>query len=110
MPGGFTEPLGLLAFPAIKLAGYAAFALYLNKVFPDKPRNVLLVGASRMLLGLAFGTLLAFLSFPFVFVFGIGVLIYIVGLIPVRMLEWWILIKGFYSLDRPLKRSELTSR
>lgn len=107
MPGGFSEPLGLLAFPAIKLAGYTAFAIYLNSRFPDDPRNIFLVGLSRMLLGLVFGTLLAFPSFPFVFVFGIGVLIYVAGLIPVRILEWWILIKGFYSFDRPLKRSEL---
>ncbi len=103
MPGGLTEPLGLLAFPAIKAAGYTAFAIYLNRVFPNNPRNIFAVGFSRMLLGLGFGTLLAFLSFPF----GIGVLIYIAGLIPIRILEWWILIKGFYSFDRPLERSEL---
>lgn len=107
MPGGITEPLGLIAFPAIKAAGYTAFAIYLNNRFPDKAKNVFIVGISRMLLGLAFGTLLAFLSFPFVFVFGIGLLIYLVGLIPVRVLEWWIIIRGFYSFDRPLKWPDL---
>lgn len=107
MPGGITEPLGLIAFPAIKAAGYTAFAFYLNNRFPDKAKNVFIVGISRMLLGLAFGTLLAFLSFPFVFVFGIGLLIYLVGLIPVRVLEWWIIIRGFYSFDRPLKWPDL---
>jgi len=107
MPGGITEPLGLIAFPAIKAAGYTAFAIYLNNRFPDKTRNVFIVGISRMLLGLAFGTVLAFLSFPFVFVFGIGLLIYLVGLNPVRVLEWWIIIRGFYSYDRPLKWPDL---
>lgn len=34
-------------------------------------------------------------------------LIYLVGLIPVRVLEWWIVIKGFYSSDRPLEWAEL---
>ena len=109
MPGGLSEPLGLIAFPAIKAAGYTAFAIYLNRKFPNNPRNIFAVGLSRMLLGLGFGILLAFLSFPFVFVFGIGVLIYIIGLIPVRILEWWITIKSFYSLDQPLSWSEMSA-
>ncbi|MEZ5423960.1 MAG: hypothetical protein R2682_12840 [Pyrinomonadaceae bacterium] len=107
MPGGFAEPLGLLAFPAIKLAGYTAFAVYLNRSFPENPRNILAVGLSRTLVGLIFGTILALLSFPFVFVAGIGSLIYIVGLIPVRILEWWLIIKAFYSLDTPLSWPQL---
>lgn len=97
MPGGFSEPLGLLAFPAIKAGGYTAFAIYLNRLYPDSPRNIFYVGVCRMLLGLAFGTVLALLSFPFVFVSGLGLLIYVVGLIPVRGLEWWIIIREFYG-------------
>lgn len=56
-----------------------------------------------MLLGLVFGTFLAFLSFPFVFVFGLGVLIYVLGLIPIRVLEWWIILKIFYQDDTEQK-------
>lgn len=97
MPGGFSEPLGLLAFPAIKAGGYMAFAVFLNRSFPDSPRNIVYVGGCRMLLGLAFGTVLALFSFPFVFVSGLGLLVYIIGLIPVRGLEWWIIIRGFYG-------------
>lgn len=97
MPGGFSEPLGLLAFPLIKAGGYAAFAIYLNRHFPDSTRNIAYVGMSRMLIGLVFGTVLALLSFPFVFVSGLGLLIYIFGLIPVRCLEWWIIIRIFYG-------------
>ncbi|MEO7658999.1 MAG: hypothetical protein ABIV48_05235, partial [Pyrinomonadaceae bacterium] len=82
MPGGITEPLGPLAFPVIKTIGYTAFALYLNKCFPERPRNILMGGFSRMVLGLAIGTALALVSFPFVFVFGIGFLVYLIGLIP----------------------------
>jgi hypothetical protein len=107
MPGGFSEPLGLLAFPAIKAAGYTAFAVYLNRTFPDNPRNIFAVGLSRTGIGLVFGTALALLSFPFVLVGGIGVVIYGLGLIPVRVLEWWIIIKAFYSFDSPLSWSEL---
>jgi hypothetical protein len=107
MPGGFSEPLGLLAFPAIKAVGYTAFAVYLNRSFPDNPRNIFAVGLTRTGIGLVFGTALALLSFPFVFVGGIGVVIYGLGLIPVRVLEWWIIIKAFYSFDSPLSWSEL---
>ena len=96
MPGGFGEPLGLLAFPAIKFVGYTAYAIYLNRVFPH-PRNIFAVGATRMLLGLIFGTALAMISFPFAFIGGaLGFLIYLVGLIPVRLLEWYITFKAFY--------------
>jgi len=97
MPGGFSEPLGILAFPTIKTLGYAAFALYLNRIFSDTPRNALYFGVSRMLIGLAFGTALAVLSFPFVFVSELGFLVYLLGLIPVRILEWWLVIRGFYG-------------
>ena len=115
MPGGIAEPLGLIAFPVIKFAGYTAYAYYLNSIFPEAKQNVFAVGISRMLLGLLFGTILALLSFPFVFVFGAGFLIYLVGLIPVRLLEWLIVIKGFYkpeferSLAAPLWRGVLVS-
>jgi hypothetical protein len=106
MPGGISGPLGLLAFPVIKAIGYTAFAVYLNRVFSTRPRNVFAVGIVRTLLGLGFGTILAFLSFPFVFVFGIGLLIYLAGLLPVRVLEWWIILRGFYGGDPPLVWAE----
>ena len=97
MPGGFSDSIGLLAFPAIKFAGYSAFALYLNSIYPNAKRNVLYIGLTRMLLGLGFGTALALLSFPFFFVGSVGFFVYLLGLIPVRFLEWYIIIKGFYG-------------
>lgn len=101
-----TEPLGLLAFRAIKAIGYTVFAVYLNKAFPDKPRNIFAVGIARTLLGLVLGTLLAMLSFPFVLFFGIGGLVYVGGLILVRILEWWIILRSFYSGDPPFSWSD----
>ena len=76
-----------------------------------------LVGLTRMLLGLGFGTALALLSFPFIFVGGVGFFVYLLGLIPVRLLEWYIIIKGFYgpaevptnSLKKPLLLGVLAS-
>ena len=97
MPGGISEPIGLLAFPTIKGAGYSLFALYLNKCFPDSPKNIVVVGISRMLLGFIFGLLLALVSFPFVFETGLGFLFYFFGLVPIRGLEWWLTIRAFYG-------------
>jgi len=116
MPGGIGEPLGLLAFPAIKFAGYTAYAVYLNHVFP-RQRNVFGVGASRTVVGLVFGTLLALVSFPFAFIGGVGFLIYLVGLVPVRLVEWYVIIKSFYvvagddppDLKRPMWLGVLVS-
>ena len=104
MPGAF---LGLLAFPAIKAVGYTAFTIYLNSVFPNKRRNIFVVGILRMSLGLVLGTGLALLSFPFMLAFDWGFVVYLIGLIPVRMLEWWIVLKVFYDGDPPLNWTDV---
>jgi hypothetical protein len=105
MPGGMSEPLwGGLAFTSIKFVGYSLAGLYLNKSYPNATPNFLTVGATRTIIGIFFGTILAMFSFPFVFVGGVGLLIYIVGLIPVRLFEWFLIIRFFYDQnleDRP---------
>lgn len=99
MPGGFGEPLqGVLAFTAIKFAGYSLAAFYLNKSYPNaNGSNFLVVGFTRTIIGIVFGVVLATVSFPFVFAGGLGFLIYLFGLIPVRLLEWFILLGFFYE-------------
>jgi len=98
MPGGFGEPLqGVLAFTAIKFAGYSLAAFYLNKSYPDSINKFWVVGLARTIIGIVFGIVLATVSFPFVFVGGLGFLIYLLGLIPVRLLEWFIVIRFFYD-------------
>ncbi len=98
MPGGLSEPLqGILAFTGIKFAGYSLAALYLNKSYPNSNPNFLVVGLIRTIIGIAFGVVLATISFPFVFVSGLGFLIYFLGLIPIRLLEWLIVIRFFYD-------------
>lgn len=101
MPGGLVgEPLqGILTFTGIKFAGYCLAGIYLNRSYPDSKVNFLTVGTVRTIIGIIFGTVLAMISFPFVFVGGIGFLIYFFGLIPVRMLEWFVIIKVFYDED-----------
>jgi hypothetical protein len=50
-----------------------------------------------MLLGLVVGTFLTLVSFPLVFSSFFGIFVYIVGLIPVRIFEWWLIIRWFYG-------------
>ena len=98
MPGGLVEPLqGILAFTSIKFVGYSLAALYLNKSYPNSTNNFLVVGLVRTIIGIVFGIILTSISFPFVFIGGLGFLVYILGLIPVRLLEWSILIRFFYD-------------
>lgn len=105
MPGGLGDPVqGILIFTGIKLVGYTCAGLYLNRSYPDSKANIFAVGFLRTIIGIAFGTALAMFSFPFLFVGGLGFLIYFFGLIPVRLLEWFIIIKIFYDRelgDRP---------
>jgi len=101
MPGGpsVTAPLGLAIFAAIKLAGYSSFAVYLNNLFPDNWRNIFYVGFCRTALGLGFGTALALFGFiAIAFAGPAGVVLYLAVLIPVRGLEWWIIISEMYKV------------
>ena len=105
MPGGMSEPIpGGLAFTGIKFVGYSLAGLYLNKSYPDSTAIFLTVGITRTIIGIVFGTILAMFSFPFVFVSGIGLVIYVVGLIPVRLLEWFLIIRFFYDKNLEDKR------
>ncbi len=102
MPGGITGPVqGYLAFSAVKLAGYSLAGWYLNRRYANATAHFAVVGISRTVIGMVFGTALALVAyFPLVMVGSVGILIYIFGLIPVRLIEWWIIILIFYDRTR----------
>ena len=105
MPGGLASPIaGYVAFSAVKLGGYSLAAWRLNRKYPDSKHNFALVGAARTGIGMVMGTALVFLAWQFI-VFGgmIGVGAYFLGLIPVRLFEWWLLILLFYDRHRQTK-------
>ena len=107
MPGGLSNPItGYLAFSAVKLAGYSLAGWYLNKRYPEATANFLVVGIARAVIGMVFGAVLGLLALPFVFAGGLGILLYIVGLIPVRLLEWWIIIGYFYDSSMQTKSKD----
>lgn len=98
MPGGLSNPVqGYLAFSAVKLAGYSLAGLYLNRRYSEAKANFGVVGITRTVVGMVFGGVLGLIALPLVFVGGLGVVVYILGLIPVRLLEWWIIILLFYD-------------
>lgn len=98
MPIGVSHPeFGLAAFAAVKFAGYTLAARVLNPTYDRPDRNIWMVGATRTLIGLGFGTIYRQLvDVPEVSAFA-----FMAGLFPIRLLEWGLLIWLFY--DRKLE-------
>ncbi len=104
MPGGLSNPVeGYLAFSAVKLVDYSLAGLFLNSRYPEATTNFLVVGIARTVIGMVFGGVLGLLTLPLVFGGGLGILLYVLGLIPVRLLEWWIIIRFFYDRSMETK-------
>lgn len=87
---------GGLIFVAIKFFGYSFAARLISQHYSAVGLNRFKVGGARTLIGVIFGTIYFYLAsvvFP-------GVLV-LLGLIPIRIVEWTLLICWFY--DRELK-------
>jgi hypothetical protein len=107
VPGGLSNPVqGYLAFSAVKLAGYSLAGWFLNRRYPDATTSFAVVGIVRTVIGVIFGAALGFLAFQLVYFSEYGILVYIVGLIPVRLVEWWITIRLFYDRSMQTKRRD----
>ena len=104
MPGGATHPaIGYLVFGTIKFAGYSLAARFISRRYDRPDRNPFLVGGTRTLIGVVAGAvyvgLLALLPSPFV---TRGGPFFLLGLLPMRVVEWWLLLWLFY--DRRLEK------
>ena len=100
MPGGpvLDNPESYVAFVAIKLVGYSVAAVVLNKHFEGTPRNPLIVGTVRTLIGMVFGAIVGIVGF---WQLDLAVSFFLFALVPVRILEWWIVLRLFYWADEP---------
>ena len=103
MPAGIDNPvIGYAAFCGVKLAGYSLYGLALRKWYPNTKQSFWVLGLCRTAIGMLFGAL----CFGIVLLAGSVAggsppgLVFIAGLAPVRVLEWWILIWLF--CDRKL--------
>ncbi|HEY0456604.1 MAG TPA: hypothetical protein VGE41_09535 [Verrucomicrobiae bacterium] len=100
MPAGVNNPVvGYFAFCAIKFGGYALAGRLLSDNYRHTSLIPFAVGGVRTLIGMAAGAgyyfLLRFLAAD------PGVPLILAGLVPIRFVEWWLLIWLFY--DRHLK-------
>jgi hypothetical protein len=103
MPAG-PGPLGFAYFVGVKFVGYTAAAYSLRKVYPDFKAGIAKVGAARtaigLVAGLAYGALWILLCSK-VFRTQDPTFAYLLGLLPVRIAEWLLLLHLFF--DRTLK-------
>ena len=107
MPGGLSSSVnGYLVFGAVKLAGYSLAGWYLNRSYSGATASFAVIGITRTVIGMLFGAGLALLAFPFVMFGGLGILIYLVGLTPVRLIEWWIIVLLFYDRSVMTKQKD----
>jgi len=95
MPSGVNNPIiGYFGFCAVKLAGYSLAARLLSESYRQTDRSPLLIGGVRTLIGMAAGAayygILRLVSKSTSEVF-------LAGLIPIRIAEWWLLIWLFYD-------------
>jgi hypothetical protein len=86
-------PTAFVVFAAIKFAGYSLAASALNRAYNRTDLRAMKVGATRTGIGVAAGV-----------TFGLGCLytplpewLYFAALIPIRVLEWGLLIRLFYE-------------
>lgn len=93
MPAGVDHPfLGGLAFAAIKLAGYCLAARMIGTSYQKDPPRWFAIGFARTTIGFAFG-------YPY-FQWATGAfqsLSFMLGLIPIRIIEWLLLLILFYD-------------
>jgi hypothetical protein len=98
MPLGITHPVfGYAGFVAVKFAGYALAAHYIAKSYRRADRNRYVVGGVRTLIGMGTGAAYAGIWSILPAVRTVGGLLYFVGLAPVRVAEWWLLLWLFFD-------------
>jgi hypothetical protein len=98
MPAGIDNPiLGYLSFTAVKFCGYTLFAKHINHHVTAK-RNIYAVGTARTAIGMLFGAAYWFLlSYLFDITDTTTPIAYFGGLIVLRYVEWYILLRLFYN-------------
>jgi hypothetical protein len=104
MPGGpvFDSTQSYVMFAAIKFVGYTASAFFFNRRFEDKRANLFLFGISRTLLGMLLGAVAGLLGLiTWELAFGV----FLFGLIPFRIFEWYVTLRLFYGKSATFNES-----
>ncbi|MFT3742844.1 MAG: hypothetical protein QM785_00995 [Pyrinomonadaceae bacterium] len=95
MPGGpvFDAPQSYVAFALVKLVGYSVSALFFNARYADSRANPILFGVARTALGMLLG---AAVGFAGLIEFELALVVFLSGLIPFRIFEWFLTLWFFY--------------
>jgi len=93
MPGGPT-PLGLAYFAGVKLVGYGVAGYQLNRLSGTTKPHPIVFGLTRTGLGVAAGV--AFASIALWSGLTQSEALFYVGLAPLRLLEWLLILWFFY--------------
>ena len=104
MPGGpvFDSTQSYIVFAAVKFVGYTISTLFFNGRFSDVRANPFLFGVTRTLLGMLLGAaagLLGLIALELAFV------VFLLGLIPFRIFEWYITLRLVYGKSATFKDS-----
>jgi hypothetical protein len=98
------EVPGFLYFTGVKLAGYTAYSHYLRNMLDDPSDRgfgrTFKIGGTRTLIGLAAGLSYGALAWA-THLFDRGdasTVIYLLGLLPIRIAEWWLLLWLFFPM------------
>jgi hypothetical protein len=103
MPAGVSNPvIGYLGFCVVKFAGYSLVARFIFRAYQRADRNALVVGGVRTLIGMGAGATYYGLWRLIPDATAAGGIGYLCGLLPVRIVEWWLLLWLFY--DRRLQQ------
>jgi|CXWL01.1.fsa_nt_gi hypothetical protein len=95
MPGGpvFDEPQSYAALAVVKLIGYSASAFFFNARYGNRKANPILFGVARTALGMLLG---AAAGFAGLIAFELAFIVFLLGLIPFRIFEWFLTLWVFY--------------
>jgi hypothetical protein len=104
MPMG-PGPIAFVAFVGVKFIGYTAAAKVLQRTYEAPQVSVMKVGSARTALGvvagLAYGAIWMFATRKIVGRPGPSMVWYFLGLVPVRMGEWSLILWTFFDKKDP---------
>lgn len=98
MPGGpaFDSVQSYVAFAAIKFVGYTAAGVFFNTRFQEVRANPFLFGLTRTVIGMSLGAVVGLVGLA---TFELALLVFLLGLIPFRIAEWFSTLWVFYRTD-----------
>jgi alkylated DNA nucleotide flippase Atl1 len=107
--GSHDPTLGWAVFAGVKLVGYSAVAYLMKRQYQTRPVAAPLIGLARTGIGVGFGAAYGTIAAAIGSVVSAPAVVqFLLGLIPVRLLEWHRLIRAFFA--RQGQRPDLTKR